>query len=111
MTKHISDRFEKIGGDYEDVENTSGAPWPGSQMQARPHTSTSPRTGQRVAHRAPVEINAETGQALDENLEKATGRAVRRQAIEGKIAQEESPSTRGVLEHIFGLNLPRRDRA
>ena len=97
-------------GDEDQVVNVSGAPSPNTEMVLRPRTITPPPPGQHVSHRVPVEINPETGQALDENLEKATTRAVRRQAIEQAVAATDSPSSRAMLAHIFGVTV-RRDRA
>lgn len=96
--------------DEDQAVNVSGAPWPGSQKVRRPHTITAPPPGQRVSHRTPVEIDAESGEKLDENLEKATMRAVRRSEIERTIEATESPSSRATLAHIFGVTV-RRDRA
>jgi hypothetical protein len=111
VSKQTSDRFEKIGGDYDEVENTSGGPWPGSQMQARPHTNTPPRPGQHVSHRVPVEINAETGQALDGSMATSLSVAASHLSIGREHVDRAHPWARPMLEHIFGLNLPRRDRA
>jgi hypothetical protein len=103
------DTFEKVGDD-DQVVNVSGAPSPKTLRVRRPHTIAAPPPGQHVSHRTPVEIDAESGEKLDENLEKATMRAVRRQAVEQAVSATDSPSARAYLAHIFGVTV-RRDRA
>jgi hypothetical protein len=59
----------------------------------------------------PVEIDAETGQALGENLAKGLTAAARRQLQFGEAVDQTGPSERPMLRHLFGLNLPERDQA
>ncbi len=96
---------------YDDVENVSGAAWPGSQMVARPRTAVPLPPARPVSRRTPVEVDAESGRALDENLARSLTRAAERAALRKQI-DDAHPSERPMLEHIFGLNLPgQRDRA
>lgn len=99
--------------DYsDDVLNVSGARWPDAEMQARPRTITSPRPGQHVSHRTPVEIDAESGARLDAELAKGlTLAAERRLSVRRTVEAATSDSQRAYEDHVFGLNLPGRDRA
>jgi hypothetical protein len=104
-----TDTFATVGDDEDQVVNVSGAPSPNTEMLARPRTVTAAPPGQRVSRRTPVEINADTGQRLGTRTERALTDAV------GKLSTCESvdqahPSIRPTLEHLFGLNLPGRDR-
>src|SRR5450755_3128117 len=69
MNNDARDTFPKIG-DHDTVENVSGAPWPGAEMLPRDREITPPPPGKHLSPRVPVEIDAETGQALGENLAK-----------------------------------------
>ncbi len=99
-----TDTFPAVGG-YDTVEDVSGEPWPGAEMQARPRTAVPLPPARSVSRRTPVEINAETGQALGEMTERAAARAARRLALR-EMVEREHPSIRPMLEHLFGLNLP-----
>jgi hypothetical protein len=104
------DAFPKVGDDEAEVVNTSGAHWPGSQMQARPRTITAPPPGRALSHRSPIEIDAESGQRLGTRTERALSQAAGKLSIAETIDRA-SVSERGMLRHIFGLNLPGRGRA
>jgi hypothetical protein len=102
----------KNNDDAEDqVVNVSGADWPGSQMVDRPRTITPPRPGQHVSRRTTTMINAETGQALGDLTERAAADSASHLAFRREHVDRAHPSARPMLEHIFGLNLPERDRA
>jgi hypothetical protein len=100
------DTFAKVGDDEAEVVNTSGAHWPGAQVQARPRTITRPPPGRSLRPRTPVEIDAESGRALDENMQKATMAAVRRASIKAAVDRA-APGERKHLAFLFGLD---RDR-
>jgi hypothetical protein len=102
------DTFEKVG-DYDDVENVSGADWEGAEAVLRPRTITPPRPGRAMSPRTQTMINAQSGETLGTELERAAARAARRIALEKMIDQ--APAGREMLRHLFGLNLPGRDRA
>ena len=101
-----TDVFPTVGDDEAQVVNASGAPSPNTETVRRPRTVTAPPSGQHVSHRRPVEINAETGQRLGTRTEKALSEAVGKLSI-AETVDDAHPSERGMLEHIFGLNLPR----
>jgi len=105
-----TDNFPAVGDDEAEVVNVSGQRSPNTEMQPRPRTIMPPPSGQHVSHRRPVEINAETGQRLGTRTEKALSEAVGKLSI-AETVDDAHPSERGMLEHIFGLNLPGRDRA
>lgn len=100
-----TDTFPKV--DEAGVVNVSGADWPGAEVVDRPRTITPPPPGRAVSRRTPIEINAETGQALGEMTERAAARAARRFAL-CEIVDRAHPSEREMLRHLFGLNLPGR---
>jgi hypothetical protein len=102
------DTFEKVGDDDE-VENLSGAPWPGSQVVARPRTITAPPPGQRVSPRRQGVINATSGETLDADLAKGLTAAARQHMQFGEAVDRADPGEQPMLRHIFGL--PERDRA
>ena len=85
----------------------SGDPSPNTQAVRRPRTVSGTTPGGPTGHRTPVEINAETGQALGEMTERAAARAARRLALRETIDRVH-PSEREMLRHLFGLNLPGR---
>jgi hypothetical protein len=109
MTTNISDRFERIGDDYGDVENVSGYRWPYSEMIPRPGIAQPPPGPRVVSHRRQVEIDARSGERLDAETGRALSAAQRRLNIAETVDQSH-PSARPMLRHIFGLNLG-RDRA
>lgn len=97
--------------DYDDVENVSGAPWPGSQMRLRPRTITPPRPGQHLSSRRQTMINAQSGEKLGDLTERAAADSARHLSIRREHVDRAHPSARPMLEHLFGLNLPGRGRA
>lgn len=105
-----TDDFAKMSDDEVQVVNASGAPSPNTETVRRPRTITAPPPGQHLSPRTPIEINAETGQALGEMTEKATANAARHLAFRREHVDRAHPSARPMLEHIFGLNLPGRGR-
>jgi hypothetical protein len=102
-----TDKFPKVGDDEAQVVNVSGDPSPNTQAVRRPRTVSGTTPGGPTGHRTPVEINAETGQALGEMTERAAARAARRLALRETIDRVH-PSEREMLRHLFGLNLPGR---
>jgi hypothetical protein len=94
----------------DDVLNVSGADWPGSQVVSRPRTITLPRPGRALSPRTQAMINAESGQRLGTRAERALSQAAGKLSI-AETVDRASVSERGMLRHIFGLNLPGRDRA
>lgn len=104
--RHYGDNFPKVG-EYDTVENVSGAPWPGSQVLSRPRTITPPRPGQHVSHRRPVEIDARSGEKLDAELAEGLTLAAQRRLSIRRTVEQAGPSDRPMLEHLFGLNLGR----
>lgn len=104
-----TDTFPKVGDDEAQVVNVSGQRWPGAEMQARPRTITALPPGQHVSHRTPVEIDADSGQRHGTRAERALSEAVGKPSIRETVDQSH-PSIRPTLEHLFGLNLPGRDR-
>ena len=107
---HTRDTFAKVG-EYDDVENVSGAPWQGSQMVRRPRTITPPRPGRAISPRRQRMINAQSGETLDAKLERGLSAAAQRHLTIRETVDQSHPSARPMLRHIFGLNLPGRDRA
>lgn len=108
-TPTTTDTFDKTGDSEAEVVNTSGQPSPNMQTAPRgshPAPYVSPRT---VSHRVPVEIDAETGQRLADSTEKALTAAAQRRISVRETVDASHPSIR--LSHLFGLNLPGRDRA
>jgi hypothetical protein len=97
--------------DYSDndILNVSGAPWPGSQMVRRPRTITPSRPGQHVSQRTQTMINAESGERLGTRIERALSQVAGKLSIAESV--EQAPAGREMLRHLFGLNLPGRDRA
>lgn len=98
--------FPKVGGDEDQVVNTSGADWPGAEMRPRGRTMPTTPPGHPVASRTARMVDAQTGEALDRSLQKATTSAARRAALRETVGQA-GPSDKPMLEHLFGLNLPR----
>jgi hypothetical protein len=93
----------------DQVVNVSGGDWQGSQVAPRPgHQGgyVSPRT---LPHRTQFVINAESGQRLDTGIERALSQAAGKLSIEETV-DSSHPWARPMLRHIFGLNLPGRDR-
>jgi hypothetical protein len=89
--------------DEADVVNVSGHP--GSQpVVPRPRVIT-PHVPPRVGRRRQVEIDAQSGQALDSGMAKGLSRVAQHRAqVRGIIEGSEDPA--GYLRHLFGL----RDR-
>jgi len=113
MTKNNNDARDTFPavGDYDTVENVSGAPWDGALSTLRPRMITPPGPGQHVTPRTQRMIDAQSGERLDEKLERSLSVAARRHLQFGEAVDQAHPSERPMLEHIFGLNLPGRDRA
>lgn len=103
--------FPKVGDDEAQVVNVSGAPSPNTEMVRRPRTVPATTPGGPTSHRTPVEINAETGQRLGTRTERALSEAVGKLSIAESVDRVEYPREREMLRHVFGLNLPGRDRA
>jgi hypothetical protein len=96
--------------DYDTVEDVSGAPWPGAEMVSRPRAITPPRPGHHMSPRRQRMIDATSGETLDAELAKGlTAAAERRLSI--RRAVDQASAGREMLRHLFGLNLPGRDRA
>jgi hypothetical protein len=110
MTKDSSDRFERIGDGYGDVENLSGAGWSGSQVALRPGPPGHHVLPRALPHRRQVEITAQSGEKLDDSMAQGLIAAARYLSIRREHVDQSHPSARPMLEHIFGLNLPGRDR-
>ena len=94
----------------DQVVNVSGQRWPGSHMALRPRTITPPPPGGHLTPRTQVMIKAESGQRLGTRTERALSEAAGKLSI-AETVDRASVSERGMLRHIFGLNLPGRDRA
>ena len=103
------DTSPKVGG-YDQVQDVSGAPWPGAERALRGRAITPPPPGPLISSRTAQMINAETGQALDADLVRVAARAAERAALSKQI-EESHPSARPMLRHIFGVGLPGRDWA
>jgi hypothetical protein len=56
-------------------------------------------------------IDAQSGGKLDAELEEGLTLAAQRRLSIRRAVDRASVSERGMLRHIFGLNLPERDRA
>ena len=99
------------GYDYaDDALNVSGADWPGSQMVSRPRTITAPPPGQHVSSRTAKMIDADSGEKLDADLERGLTAAAQRHLTIRETVDQSHPSARPMLRHLFGLNLPGRER-
>ncbi len=101
-----TDNFPAVGDDEAEVVNVSGQRSPNTEMQPRPRTITAPPPGRSLRPRTPVEIDAESGRALDENMQKATMAAVRRACIKAAVDRA-APGEREHLAFLFGID---RDR-
>jgi hypothetical protein len=112
MTKNndAHDSFPTVG-DYDQVEDVSGAHWDGALSTLRPRMITPPPPGQHVSPRTQRMVDAQSGEKLDEKLERSLTRAARHLSIRRETVDQSHPSARPMLEHLFGLNLPGRDRA
>jgi hypothetical protein len=104
------DTFAKVG-DYDTVQDVSGAPWPGAERALRGCAITPPPPGPSMSHRTAQMINAGTGQVLGDLTERAAADAARHLSIRREHVDRAHPSARPILEHLFGLNLPGRGRA
>ena len=103
------DTFPKVG-DYGQVEDVSGVHWDGALSTLRPGTITPPPPGQHLSPRTARMVDAQSSEKLDEKLSESLSAAARHLSIRKAVGQSH-PSARPMLEHIFGLNLPGRDRA
>jgi len=106
-----TDKFPKVGDDEVQVVDVSGMPSPNTKPVRRPRTVSATPTDGPTSHRTPVEINAETGQRLGTCTERALSEAVGKLSIAESVDRVEYPREREMLRHVFGLNLPGRDRA
>ncbi len=105
------DDFPAVG-EYDTLENVSGAPSPNTQIVRRPRTITPPPPGQHVSHRTARMIDATSGEKLDAELaEGLTLAAQRRLSIRRTVEGGTSVSQREYEDHVFGLNRPGRGRA
>jgi hypothetical protein len=111
MTPTTTDVFPKMGDSEADVENVSGQPSPYMQRVGRKGPTAPDLGGQNKSNRTPVEIDAESGQRLDAELAKGlTLAAERRLSVRRTVEAGTSVSQRAYEDHVFGLNLPGRDR-
>ncbi len=111
MTKNTSDRFEKVGDAEDQVVNISGAPSPNTKPVPRPRTAEARPPGRPLPHRGAVQVDATTSETYDASMAHGLTAAAQRRLSVRRTVGQAGPSERPMLEHIFGLNLPGRDRA
>ena len=97
-------------GDAYDIASTvDGPPDPYVREVDGPGKYVSPRV---LRHRAPVEISATSGAALDQrsaNLLTGAVTTAEKHLTPAETAEQSDPHVRAAyLDHVFGLNLPDR---
>lgn len=104
------DTFEKVGpGGQDVVDNASGAPSANTRRLPRDHAITPPPPARALRHRRPV---MQPGEALGKETEDSAARAAKYLTVTETAARAGSgPLEQEYLDHVFGLNLPRRGRA
>jgi hypothetical protein len=108
MSKHSTNDVQEDGEDS--VLNVSGAPGRDLRRTTRgshPGRYLSPRA---LPHRRPMMVDARSSEKVGQETEESLSAAARHLTVAETIEQSH-PSARPMLEHIFGLNLPGRDRA
>jgi hypothetical protein len=104
------DTFPTVG-DYDRVEDVSGAPWPGAETIARPRMITPPPPGQHVSPRTQRMVDAQSSEKLDEKLRESLSAAAQRRLQFGEAVNRiDDPGERDHLAFLFGLPGPGRDR-
>jgi hypothetical protein len=99
-----SGNLPKVGGE-DQVVNVSGAPSANTERRPRDHAIAPPPPGRALPHRRPVEIDAQSGQALGEKAEKATAYAANKASIRKTVDQADPMGQREeeCLRHVLGV--------
>lgn len=111
-TSTTTTSFPTVGADGPQVVNTSAEPSPNTTTVRKRGVATSAPVGGPTGHPAPAEISGYDGQALGDLTVQSVARAARHLTIcETVDAAGAHPREQEYLDHLFGLNLPRRGRA
>ena len=105
-----TDTFPAVG-DYDHADPVSAAPSPNTRMVSRPRTASAGPPHEHPGQRTQIEIDATSGERLDSDMAKGLTLAAARRASIRRTVENLDPPGRGYLSHLFGLNLPGRDRA
>jgi hypothetical protein len=106
--------YDTAGDDEAEVQNVSGEPG----LALTPRATTTPRPGQdsppRPGRKRNIEISATSGARLDQKAANLLTRAATtgaRHLTAKETVENSDPHVReAYLDHVFGLNLPGRDR-
>jgi hypothetical protein len=111
MATNTSDRdnYPAMGDDEAQVVNVSSSGWPGSQAAIRGSHPGQHRSPQTLPHRHPVMVDAMTSETMDAATAMDLMRAAQHEA-RVRHAEQNDRSVTGYIRHVFGLNLPGRDR-
>jgi hypothetical protein len=103
--------FPAMGTDGPQVVDVSGAPSPNTELVSRHDSASVTPPDLPPGHRAPIEIDATSGERLGEETEQSVATARHLSVRETAARAGTTPRQQEYFDHLFGLNLPGHTRA